>query len=86
LEEGVRSFTISNYSRRSSDHAVAAGLLAGFSAAYPLYGDGDRTVVVKYPFGRGEVLWWASATPLTNAGLKEPGNLEFFSGLSRRSK
>lgn len=49
-----------------------------FSAAYPLYGDGDRIVVVKYPFGRGEVLWWASATPLTNAGLKEPGNLEFF--------
>lgn len=49
-----------------------------FSPAYPLYGDGDRTVVVKYPFGRGEVLWWASATPLTNAGLKESGNLEFF--------
>jgi len=49
-----------------------------FSAAYPLYGDGDRAVVVQYPFGRGEVLWWASATPLTNAGLKEPGNLEFF--------
>jgi len=24
------------------------------------------------------VLWWASATPLTNAGLREPGNLEFF--------
>jgi hypothetical protein len=49
-----------------------------FSAAYPLYGDGDHILVVKYPFGRGEVLWWASATPLTNAGLKEPGNLEFF--------
>jgi len=48
------------------------------SAAYPLYGDGDHTLVVKYPFGRGEVLWWASATPLTNAGLKEQGNLEFF--------
>jgi hypothetical protein len=48
-----------------------------FSAAYPLYGDGTQTLVVKYPFGRGEVLWWASATPLTNAGLKEPGNLEF---------
>ena len=48
------------------------------SAAYPLYGDGTHTVVVKYPFGRGEVLWWASATPLTNAGLKEQGNLEFF--------
>ena len=49
-----------------------------FSAAYPLYGDGDRIVVVKYTYGRGEVLWWASATPLTNAGLKEPSNLEFF--------
>jgi uncharacterized protein DUF4350 len=49
-----------------------------FSSAYPLYGVDDRTLVVKYPFGRGEVLWWASATPLTNAGLKEPGNLEFF--------
>lgn len=49
-----------------------------YSAAYPLYADGDRTLVVKYPYGRGEVLWWASATPLTNAGLKEHGNLEFF--------
>lgn len=49
-----------------------------FSAAYPLYADGDATVVVKYPYGRGEVLWWAGATPLTNDGLKTPGNLEFF--------
>lgn len=48
-----------------------------YSAAYSLYGDGDRTLVVKYPYGRGEVLWWASATPLANAGLKEKGNLEF---------
>ena len=49
-----------------------------YAAAYPLYGDGEHTLVVKYPYGRGEVLWWASATPLTNAGLKEPGNMEFF--------
>lgn len=49
-----------------------------FSAAYPLYGDGENTVVVKYPYGRGEVVWWAAATPLTNGGLKEQGNLEFF--------
>ncbi len=56
------------------------------AAAYPLYGDGAHTLVVKYPFGRGEVLWWASATPLTNAGLKEPGNLEFvLATFSRRS-
>lgn len=48
------------------------------SFALPLYGDGDKEMVVKYKFGKGEVIWWASATPLTNAGLKEPGNLEFF--------
>ena len=48
-----------------------------YSPAYSLYGDGDEIVVVKYPYGAGEVLWWAAATPLTNAGLKEPGNLEF---------
>jgi hypothetical protein len=48
-----------------------------YSPAYSLYGDGDEIVVVKYPYGRGEVLWWAAATPLTNAGLRESGNLEF---------
>jgi hypothetical protein len=48
-----------------------------YSPAYALYGDGEEVVVVKYPYGRGEVFWWAAATPLTNAGLKEPGNLEF---------
>ena len=48
------------------------------SFAVPLYGDGDKQMVVKYKFGKGEVIWWASATPLTNVGLKEPGNLEFF--------
>ena len=48
-----------------------------FSPAYPLYADGGQTRVVKYPYGRAQVLWWASSTPLTNAGLKEKGNLEF---------
>ena len=48
-----------------------------YSTAYPLYGDASRSLVVQYPVGRGEVLWWASATPLTNAGLTESGNLEF---------
>jgi len=48
-----------------------------YTPAYSLYGDGDEIVVVQYPYGRGEVLWWAAGTPLTNAGLKEPGNLEF---------
>jgi len=46
--------------------------------AYSLYADEDEVLVVKYPYGDGEILWWAAATPLTNAGLKEKGNLEFF--------
>jgi hypothetical protein len=48
------------------------------SYAMPLFGDGEKQRVVKYRLGKGEVIWWASATPLTNAGLKESGNLEFF--------
>lgn len=48
------------------------------STAVRLYGDDEEIVAIKYPFGKGEVIWWASATPLSNAGLKEPGNLEFF--------
>ncbi len=54
--------------------------------AYPLYADGDQTLVVKYPYGRGEVLWWASAMPLTNSGLKEPGNMEFLLACARETK
>jgi hypothetical protein len=48
------------------------------ASALPLYGEGGRTRVVKYAWGKGEVIWWASATPLTNQGLQEHGNLEFF--------
>jgi hypothetical protein len=48
------------------------------SSVLPLYGDGRQSVVITYPYGEGMVIWWAAATPLTNAGLKEPGNLEFF--------
>ena len=47
------------------------------SSALALYGDDDKVRVVKYAIGRGEVIWWASATPVTNAGAREPGNLEF---------
>lgn len=44
----------------------------------PLYGEEGKARVVKYSFGKGEVMWWAAATPLTNAGLREPDNLAFF--------
>ncbi len=45
--------------------------------ALTLYSDDGKARVVKYTMGRGEVAWWASPTPATNAGLREPGNLDF---------
>ncbi len=46
--------------------------------ALPLYAENGKWRVVKYSYGKGEVLWWAAPTPLTNAGLKGSGDLEFF--------
>jgi hypothetical protein len=64
---------------RAAPHITIAPLSrwSAYGTAYPLYGAGDQIFVVKYPYGRGEVLWLGGATPLTNAGLKERGNLEF---------
>jgi len=42
-----------------------------------LYGDSAKPVVIEYKVGEGNVLWLAAASPFTNAGLKEAGNLEF---------
>ena len=43
-----------------------------------LYGDADGPTVVAWRMGAGEILWWAGATPLTNAGLQRAGNLQLF--------
>ncbi len=42
---------------------------------------GKDAVVVRYPVGgaagkQGEAVWWSSATPLSNAGLKTDANLK----------
>jgi len=39
------------------------------------YADGERPVVVSYKVGKGEVIWWASSVPLSNAGIGAAGNL-----------
>jgi hypothetical protein len=36
---------------------------------------GDEAAVITYPYGKGEVIWWASSTPLSNAGLRKDGSL-----------
>jgi hypothetical protein len=47
-----------------------------------LYGSpnglGDMPVVVSWKIGQGEIIWWAGATPLTNAGISQAGNLRLF--------
>ena len=37
---------------------------------------GKDAVVVRYPVGKGEAVWWSSSTPLSNAGLKRDANLK----------
>jgi hypothetical protein len=43
-----------------------------------LYSVAGNAGIVSWRVGAGEVLWWASASPLTNAGLKQTGNLALF--------
>ena len=43
-----------------------------------LYGRDDKVGAVSYRVGRGEVIWWASSTPLTNGAIRDKGNLAFF--------
>ena len=43
-----------------------------------LYGDKDTAAVILYPVGKGQVIWWASPSPLSNNGIKLSGNLQLF--------
>lgn len=38
--------------------------------------DHEKPVVVSYAMGQGRVIWWASALPLTNAGVRDRHNLD----------
>jgi len=42
------------------------------------YARDEDAAVISYRFADGEVIWWAAATPLTNAGIKESGNMALF--------
>ena len=42
------------------------------------YARGEDAVVISYRSGAGDIIWWAAPTPLTNAGLREAGNMELF--------
>jgi hypothetical protein len=44
----------------------------------PLYGAPQEPVVVTWQLGKGRILWWAAATPITNSGIADQENLPFF--------
>ena len=55
----------------------------------PLYGTAEAPVAVVYQLGKGEILWLAASTPLTNAGIQRSGNLELllnFAGSPQRTQ
>jgi|SRR5580704_4511216 hypothetical protein len=43
-----------------------------------LYGAAESPMVLSWRVGKGTILWWAGATPLTNAGILSENNLELF--------
>jgi uncharacterized protein DUF4350 len=43
-----------------------------------VYGNDDTAAVISYSVGKGQVIWWGASTPLTNAGIRESGNLALF--------
>ena len=55
----------------------AAAFWGPKAAGIPLYGDSGRNVVMQYAMGKGRIFWIASSSLLSNAGLREAGNLEF---------
>ena len=58
---------------------VAIGVPVRWSANGPEFRVEERcggdAVVVRYPYGKGEAIWWSSPMPLTNAGLKDDASL-----------
>lgn len=82
-KSGYKEFAASlpsHYSRGASQVAIQPeaywGKLSG--SQFGLYGDEQSTPVVSWPVGKGQILWWAAATPLTNAGIRRSGNLNLF--------
>lgn len=43
-----------------------------------IYGRDGQPGVVWYRFGKGEVIWWAIASPISNGSIQEKGNLALF--------
>jgi len=43
-----------------------------------LYGKDHKVAAVSYKVGQGEVIWWASPSPLSNGSIRDKNNMAFF--------
>jgi hypothetical protein len=71
----------SPYTRNADKVIIQPEAYAPIEASYPqltLYGDDAKPVVVLWRMGKGQILWWAGATPLTNTGIRQAANLNLF--------
>jgi hypothetical protein len=70
----------SHYSRGASNVVIRPeaywSKLTG--SQFRLYGDEQSSAAVSWQVGKGQILWWAAATPLTNTGIRRSGNLSLF--------
>jgi hypothetical protein len=67
---------LSSITRGGAIEMSPAGHWNDSSTSYMVhYSDNGRPIVISYKFGKGEVVWWADTTPLTNIGISCSGNL-----------
>jgi hypothetical protein len=67
----------SPFTRRADRIVISPAALWGTldGTQVPLYGDPQHPVVTSWKIGRGRILWWAAATPLTNTHIADEENL-----------
>jgi hypothetical protein len=71
------ALTPSAITRAAPKVTLASAARWSESSGLPLYGNDDDVVAIKLKCGKGDVIWLASATPFTNAGITQSDNLRF---------
>lgn len=68
---------LSSLTRGGSIKMAAAAYWERASTAVLVHyaAEDKRPVIVSYAVGKGQVIWWAASTPLSNAGISSSGNL-----------
>ena len=65
LTHGVREIAMAATSNWTGNNA----------AQLVVFGEDKQAAVVTYRYGKGQVIWWAAPTPLTNGGIREKDNV-----------